>query len=60
MKNKCIVYKVQDYDNTPLHVRVDMETVIRRGMCHRMVVGYTTTCVTSVYHHLSYEFEPRS
>ena len=26
----------------------------------RMVVGFTTTYVISVYHHLSYEFEPRS
>ena len=26
----------------------------------RMVVGFTTTCAISVYHHLSCEFEPRS
>jgi hypothetical protein len=31
--------------------------------CHghdRMVVEFTTTCAISVYHHLSWEFEPRS
>ena len=26
----------------------------------RMVVGFTTTCAISAYHHLSCEFEPRS
>jgi len=26
----------------------------------RMVVGFTTTCAISVYHHSSCEFEPRS
>ena len=32
-------------------------------MCHgrdRMIVGFTTTCAISAYHHNSYEFEPRS
>ena len=31
----------------------------RRG-CGRMVVGFTTTCAISAYHHYSCEFEPRS
>ena len=31
----------------------------RRGL-DRMVVGLTTTCVISAYHHSSCEFEPRS
>jgi hypothetical protein len=31
----------------------------RRG-CDRIVVGFTTTCVISAYHHLSCEFKPRS
>ena len=31
-----------------------------RGCRDRMVVGFTTTCAISVYHHLSCEFEPRS
>jgi len=26
----------------------------------RMVVGFTTTCAISAYHHLSFEFEFRS
>ena len=30
----------------------------RRGR-NRMVVGFTTTCVSSAYHHQSCEFEPR-
>ena len=25
-----------------------------------MVVGFTTTCAISAYHHLSHEFKPRS
>ena len=32
-------------------------------MCHgrdRMIVGFTTTCAISAYHHNCYEFEPRS
>ena len=28
--------------------------------CDRMVVGFTTTCAISAYHHLSCEFESRS
>jgi hypothetical protein len=31
----------------------------RRGFDH-MVVGFTTTCTIRVYHHYSYQFEPRS
>ena len=31
----------------------------RRGR-DRMVIGLTTTCVNSAYHHKSCEFEPRS
>jgi len=31
----------------------------RRG-CDRMVVGFTTTCTISGYHHYSCDFEPRS
>jgi len=31
----------------------------RRGR-DRMVVGFTTTCAISAYHHLSCEVEPRS
>jgi hypothetical protein len=31
----------------------------RRGRDH-MVVGFTTTCAMSTYHHLSCEFEPHS
>jgi len=31
----------------------------RRGR-DRMVVGFTTTCAISAYHHWSCEFEPRS
>ena len=30
------------------------------GCRDRMVFRFTTTCVISAYHHLSYEFEPRS
>jgi hypothetical protein len=32
----------------------------RGGVGVVMVVGYTTTCTISAYHHLSCEFEPRS
>jgi len=32
----------------------------KRGGRDRMVVGFTTTCAISTYHHLSCEFEPRS
>jgi hypothetical protein len=28
--------------------------------CDRMVVGFTTTCAMSAYHHYSCEFEPHS
>ena len=31
-----------------------------RGCRDRIVVGFTTTCVISVYHHKSCEFEPCS
>jgi hypothetical protein len=31
----------------------------RRGR-DRVVVGFTTTCATSAYHHYSCEFEPHS
>ena len=31
----------------------------RRGR-HIMVVGFTTTCAISAYHHSSFEFKPRS
>ena len=31
-----------------------------RGVGVVMVVGYTTTCTISAYHHLSCEYEPRS
>jgi len=31
-----------------------------RGRGDRMVVGFTTTCAISAYHHKSCEFEPRS
>jgi hypothetical protein len=39
-----------------------MEETGNRSICDRgrMVVGFTTTCAISVYHHLSCEFEPRS
>ena len=33
--------------------------LVRRGR-NRMVVGFTTTCAISAYHHLSCEFESRS
>jgi len=36
-----------------------MKRGVRRGR-DRMVVGFTTTCAISAYHHLSCEFEPRS
>jgi hypothetical protein len=32
----------------------------RRGRRGRIVVGFTTTCAISAYHHESREFEPRS
>jgi len=28
--------------------------------CDRMIVGFTTTCAISPYHHISCEFKPRS
>ena len=31
----------------------------RRGR-DRMLIGFTTVCVISAYHHLRWEFEPRS
>jgi hypothetical protein len=30
------------------------------GVRGRMVVEFTTTCAIATYHHLSFEFEPRS
>ena len=36
-----------------------MRRSARRGR-NRMVVGFTTTCTISAYHHCSCEFEPRS
>jgi hypothetical protein len=35
-------------------------TKARWGSRDRMVVGFTTTCAISAYHHKSCEFEPRS
>jgi len=36
-----------------------LEILGRRGH-DRMVVGFTTTCAISIYHHLRFEFESHS
>ena len=40
---------------------VQSSNLVIRGChgCDRMVVGFTTTCAISAYHHYSCEFEPR-
>ena len=41
----------------------NFNTDLKNGGCRGrdcMVVGFTTTCAISAYHHLSCEFEPRS
>ena len=43
----------------PLGTLGSVASMGRRGH-DRMIVGFTTTCSISVYHHLSCEFEPRS
>ena len=41
---------------------IPQSRLILRGLynCDRMVVGFTTTCAISAYHHESCEFEPCS
>jgi hypothetical protein len=46
---------------TFLHMdKLSHKNILGRHDRHRMVVGFTTTCVISAYHHESCEFESRS
>ena len=47
--NNCFIYRILPYLCKNI-----------RGGHDRMVVGFTTTCAISAYHHWSCEFEPRS
>jgi len=52
-------HECSSYPSTYILYHRHIWTEGRRG-CDRMVVGFTTTCAISAYHHYSCEFEPRS
>ena len=57
----CLVFLQFKLLLSILHFIVDFNSILSGDHCGHdcMVVGYTTTCAISAYHHESCDFEPR-
>jgi hypothetical protein len=60
IKHKLTTYKCKRFvDCCTSLFKKKLYIYIYKGLscCDRMVVGFTTTCAISAYHHVSFEFE---